>query len=323
MITDTWRALLEPPRLVAVGAVVGPLLYAQAHYNAEPWDGVLAGATLCASAVLVAPVAWRALSPLRGGLSLYALVGLGTVLLAAIVLPRWLHFEDRFLTQPETLPFVMGLWIAAGWGLGRDVAAERAMAELVRAREHAELLAIRAHLDPHFLFNTLNALAEWCRLDPTVAERALLQLASVLRSVLGAVKEPLWPLSQELALAEQVMSLYRVRDPDRFAFDVRGEPPQLAVPTLILLPLVENAFKYGPGEGHPGQVTLRVERTPEGARVTLRNPGPFQGERPAGHGLALVRQRLRLHGGGSLQIGTDGQETVAVLELHQADQPSL
>jgi two-component system sensor histidine kinase AlgZ len=317
MLWDTWRALLDPPRLVAIAAVVGPLLYAQAHYNADPWDGVAAGVTLCAAAVLVAPVAWRGLSPLRGGLWLYVLAGLGTVLLAAIGLPRWLGFEDRFLTLPETLPFVLGLWVAAGWGLGRDVAAQQAMAELQRAREHAELLAIRAHLDPHFLFNTLNAIAEWCRLDPAVAERALLQLASVLRTVLGAVREPLWPLSRELELAEQVMSLYRVRDPDRFGFTVRGEALEVPVPTLILLPLVENAFKHGPGAGHPGQVELLVERTAQGARVTVRSPGPFGGERPAGHGLALVRQRLRLHGGegSELRIATEGEGTVAVLEI--------
>ena len=55
--------------------------------------------------------------------------------------------------------------------------------ELERAAERAQLLALRAHLDPHFLFNTLNAIAEWCRQDGEIAERAVLQLSSMLRAM--------------------------------------------------------------------------------------------------------------------------------------------
>ena len=59
-----------------------------------------------------------------------------------------------------------------------------------RDAESARLLALKNHLDPHFLFNTLNAIAEWCRTDGEVAERAVLQLSSMLRVILEGVQQP-------------------------------------------------------------------------------------------------------------------------------------
>ena len=77
--------------------------------------------------------------------------------------------------RPSLLVEVALFWVG-GWGLARDIdfeenlRKERARArELLREKEHAELMALKSHLDPHFLFNTLNAIAEWCRADGRVA----------------------------------------------------------------------------------------------------------------------------------------------------------
>lgn len=323
---DTLRALLEPTRIVAASAVVVPLLYAQAIYSAGSADGVIVGLSLSFASIFVAPVAYRLLARGLLGYLGYLAAGACSVLLFGIVLPGWFHFEDRFLTLPETLPLLLGLWLAAGWGLGRDVAAESALLaaagrerELMLAKDHAELLAIRAHLDPHFLFNTLNALAEWCAQDPAIAEAGILKLASVLRAVLGAVSRPTWPLSDEIALCEEVLSLHRTRDPERFAFSVEDRRPpgdSTEVPTLILLPVVENAVKYGPARGHRGNVRLIVEQTEDGTRVTVSNPGPFLGERQGGRGLSMVRTRLSQ--GERLEIVSDGDRTTLALHLLDA-----
>ena len=75
---------------------------------------------------------------------------------------------------------------------------------LTREAEHAQLLALRSHLDPHFLFNTLNAIAEWCRSDGLVAEKAILQLSSMLRTMMTGIQETGWPLAKELELPQEL-----------------------------------------------------------------------------------------------------------------------
>ena len=86
----------------------------------------------------------------------------------------------------------LALFLVGGWGLARDIWFERRLARaeaqvvgLAREAERAQLMALRTHLDPHFLFNTLNAIAEWCRQDGETAERAVLQLSAMLRTVLA------------------------------------------------------------------------------------------------------------------------------------------
>lgn len=326
---DTWAALLAPRRAAVVGVVGGPLLLAQAAWNADPAGGVLAGLVLILSALLVAPAAWRGLVG-RGGAGWagwigYAAACLGGAVGAGLAVPRWAGFEDRFLTQPVTLPLVAGLFAAAGLGLGRDIEDERRLAEaearaeaLARDRERAELLALRAQLDPHTLYNTLSAIAEWCHTDPMEAERAILRLADLLRGVQRGVRRASWPLAEEWALCRDLLELYRARDPERYVWRLSGAEggavPGVAVPPLILLPLVENAVKHGPGAGYAGVVEIRVEADGAGAAVEICNPGVWRaggqgaaegaGGGRGGEGLALVRRRLALTcPGGRLEIG--------------------
>lgn len=324
LVLDTWAAMLRPRRSVAIAAVALPLLYGQSVWNADPVSGVAAGLVLCVGTVVIAPAAWRVLG--GSGLGLVAYVGVGALSLwvLALVLPRAGGFEDRFLAQANTLPFLLGLFLVGGFGLGRDVDDERRLARerarleaLSRDKERAELLAMRAQLDPHFLFNTLNAIAEWCATDPAVAERAILRLAELLRTVLGAVREPWWPLADEIALCEAVLELHRIRDPGRFASVVDAEAIDGVVPPMILLPLVENAVKHGPAAGHAGEVTVRVRASGDEVRVEVRNPGPFAGPRDGGHGLDLVRRRLALayDDRATFAIGQDGDGTRAVVTL--------
>ena len=76
------------------------------------------------------------------------------------------------------------------------LASQARAAALEREAEHAQLLALRSHFDPHFLFNTLNAIAEWCREDGLVAERAILALSSMLHTIMTAIRATRWPLAR-------------------------------------------------------------------------------------------------------------------------------
>jgi len=302
---DTLRALASRRRSIPIAVVAAALLYTQ---RAGPGTTVAKsvwvlapGVTMLATFLLLGPWAWRALFPLDRSLP-YPLVRV-TVFLAMAQLPsllgtsvaRALDLGTTFLTFDLHLPVNAALFVTGGWGLGRDIQMEQRSEHMAREVQRAQLLAIRAHLDPHFLFNTLNAIAEWTREDPQTAESAILRLSSLLREVLGGIRVAAWPLTTELGLARDLLELHRLRDPTWFTIDWRvPDPIEAHVPPLILLPLVENAVKHGPAQGYRGPIAISVERDRNGWTITVTNPGPCGLARPGAQGLATVRERLAL-----------------------------
>jgi two-component system sensor histidine kinase AlgZ len=311
IVRRTWRALLEPRRLFAIVLVSAALVVAQGNVGGDRF-AVPLGAAMCVAFVLIAPVSWRVLFPqgphlnqMMVRLGLYAAVGTAVVLVFGVVVPTQLEMGRTLLTSRGTMFVSLALFLVGGWGLARDIdfddrlrAAEDRADEAARAAERAQLLALRAHLDPHFLFNTLNAIAEWCRQDGQVAERAVLELSAMLRAILAGVRAPAWPLEKEIGLVRSLFDLYRLRDVNLYQLEERlPQPlPDVRVPPLLLLPLAENAIKHGPAAGHRGPVTLDVTVDAPGARivVTLANPGPWTGHRPGGEGLRMVNKRIEL-----------------------------
>lgn len=331
----TWRALLVPRRAIAIVVVAAPLVAAQLVFGGGPVEVALALALVVAF-VLVGPAAWRALFPVdrpatlpvAARLGAYAALGVGLV--GAIGVAGAALSASSFLTSTTSLVISCAFFLVGGFGLGRDVEMEdslararRRVALLQREAEHARLLAIKNHLDPHFVFNTLNAIAEWCRDDAEVAERAILQLSSILRAVLAGVQRSEWPLADERALLDALASLHRLRDPGRFDVEVRVDDGVDAarLPPLLLLPVVENAIKHGPAAGHRGVVTTSFTRDGDALVVVVENPGPYAGPRPGGEGVPMVERRVALasDGRGSFdlaQIDVDGAlRTRATLRL--------
>jgi signal transduction histidine kinase len=337
LFRETLTALVAPRRLVPIALVCAPLIAAQGRFSGDPMAVPLAIVT-CVAFVLIAPTAWRWLLPerVRGGayfvrVALYAAIGATVVLALGVAVPRFFGVGRTFLTHPLSLVITGALFVVGGWGLGRDIglesslARERARADaLAREAEQAQLLALRAHLDPHFLFNTLNAIAEWCRQDGETAERAILQLSSILRAVLEGVRAPDWPLGRELELVRTLFSLHEVRDRQAFtlAWDVAADTHGVPVPPMILLPLADNAIKHGPAAGHRGPIRVSATRQDGRVRIILENPGPHRGPRAGSAGLPTVERRLALaYGAGAhLKIGSSGGRT-AVEVLVPLDGP--
>lgn len=335
-VRSTLRGLLAPRRAIPISLVVVPLTIIQDAYSRDAFAVPLA-LLMCGSFLLVGPLLWRVLFPmqepsdgprdkplLRG--ALYALVGATVVLSLGRVLPQLVGARPTFLTSKPSLAVSVALFWVGGWGLARDIeleehlARERARVEaLSREADHAQLLALRSHLDPHFLFNTLNAIAEWCREDGEVAEQAILQLSSMLRTMMTGIQSTTWPFARELELASALFALHAVRDPTLFTVvqDVPDPfPGDVEVPPMLLLPVVENAMKHGPLAGRRGQVLLRVRIVGKNLVVTVENPGAYAGPREGGSGLPIVRKRLALAYGdrASLElVSVDGARTRATL----------
>jgi LytS/YehU family sensor histidine kinase len=176
-------------------------------------------------------------------------------------------------------------------------AAERSVLEMQVLARDAELRALRAQLNPHFLFNSLNAIGSLAGADPARARQMTAQLAEFLRRsmTLGARTEI--TLAEELELADRYLAVEQVRFGERLRVERRVAPDALEcrVPPLVLQPLIENAVTHGiAGLVDGGVVSIEARRV--GSRLELSVENPFDPERPArrGHGLGLenVRQRL-------------------------------
>jgi two-component system LytT family sensor kinase len=152
-------------------------------------------------------------------------------------------------------------------------------------------------MHPHFLFNTLNAIAGLMREDVESADTMLAQLSELLRGTLQTEGVQEVPLAEELRLLRAYLAIQQTRFGDRLwiEIDVPDGCEQSLVPTLILQPLVENAIRHGFSETPgPGTIVIRVSMEPRRLRidVTDEGPGPPQPLRE-GYGLRNTRSRLR------------------------------
>jgi two-component system, LytTR family, sensor histidine kinase AlgZ len=320
LFRDTLRALITPRRAIPVLIMAVPLLLAQHEFSEEPRALPLA-VLMIVLFVVVAPFSFRLLFPLdvRGRFWARLLAYGALAILVPLVawgLPPLIGLERSFLSSRANVWVAIGLFWVGGFGLGRDIELEahwrreKERAEKLAAEaERAQLLALRANLDPHFLFNTLNAIAEWCREDAEIAEKAILSLASMLREILSGVQAPTWPLERELALVESLFELHKMRDPDRFTVKIStsAELGKYEIPALILLPLAENAMKHGPAKGNHGEVLLEVVRRAEEIHIAIENPGEFSGRREGGQGIVAVEKRARLAFGGRATFSIHGR----------------
>ncbi|MEW6445765.1 MAG: sensor histidine kinase [Pseudomonadota bacterium] len=200
-----------------------------------------------------------------------------------------------FLLHVATMAWVVGLMGVLGF-----YAWWHARGQALRAKE-AELVALHARMRPHFLFNTLNAIASLIPSRPAQAERMVEQLAGMLRVTLLGPREV--DLSEELDLARSYLAIEAMRLEERLRVTWKlPEPlPELRVPSLSIQPLVENAVRYGVEPSRAGgEILIAVEPASSGWVILVRNsiaPGAT-GRTPAtgGHGMALDNLRARLAG---------------------------
>ena len=234
-----------------------------------------------------------------------------------------------YLAQPWLL-FAVGallFWLAIAFhyvliasNVSQD--AERRSLEAGLLAREAELKALRAQLDPHFLFNSLNSISSLTARDPAAARKMCLLLADFLRDTLRLGAAQRISLQEELNIVERYLCIEQVRLGARLNVLKETSPQALTarVPALILQPLAENAVLHGIAhllEG--GTVTIRAEREQSMLVVCVTNPcDPNRPRhRRAGFGLSLVRQRLQSQFGlaGQLETGEARGEFTAKVSL--------
>ncbi|HXP01092.1 MAG TPA: histidine kinase [Luteibacter sp.] len=262
----------------------------------------------------IVPVGWLQRVLWKRGASWWTMAG---ILLPATYAMSVLNalIALRFIASDATRAHFRWAWVFGGldgcWlaliafcGLQAMVlhrAALRAETERVRlaglAARDAELRALRYQLQPHFLFNTLNAISALVNDDrKRDASRMIARLGDFLRATLEETHGHEVSVADEIAFTSTYLDIEKARLGERLRVDVQAGPDVLdaALPYLLLQPLVENAIRHGIApRAEPGHLVIRIERDADHLHVTVENdvPGPV-GVHDSGVGLANVRARL-------------------------------
>jgi len=219
-----------------------------------------------------------------------------------------------------------GLWsLAYAYPFALESARIRSL-EAAQLRSEAELGRLRAHLEPHFLLNTLNAIAGLVIEEPREARRLLVCLGELLREAVQETSET-QTLEKQIAWLRRYAQILEARHRGalHFEWDVAQGAERAVLPRLLLQPLVENAVKHGAlrrGDGD-GRVVVRARLTDSGGLVcTVEDNGPGMPDsdvRAGAFGLHAVRRRLELEApAASLRLESSSEGTRSIVELSRA-----
>jgi len=223
-----------------------------------------------------------------------------------------------------------GLYLALSYSF--DVQEEQRQIAELRERTHiAQLRALHSQINPHFLFNSLNSIAQLIHVDPAKAEACVERLAEIFRYLLNRAEQEFVPLSEELQMTNAYLEIERARFDERLRVETLVDPGALRqlIPNLVLQPLVENAVKHGLSR-KVGPGTLRIAARLDDGMLTLVVGDDGLGMSSAvladvferGVGLRNLRARLeRLYGPAHLPeiTSTPGGGTRVELKLPTTD----
>ncbi len=277
---------------------------------------------------------------IKNGLIILALWGLGIGLIRTIGALSFQWYTDpqveggwlTFITGSRPLYFIESIiivWVFIGYLLifdfyRRYINKSKLAAELEAELSNAQLRTLRAQLEPHFLFNTLNTITVLVRRhknDQAIA--ALHGLSSLLRNVLNEKKQMI-SLEQELSLVKQYLEIETIRFQDRLTveFNISEGSKKRMLPSLILQPLVENAVKHGISK-FLGKGYIRVNTAIEESSLVIEicNSLPLANQNSqsneGGIGLVNVRERLvKIYGAkAKLEMNQDLEDVSLRLEI--------
>ena len=293
----SWRMLTINLCLSALGFALTHLLRARsraAGWLELPPRQLLARVALAVVAMAVTTAA----SILAADLITNAIFGKNADLEAAESQFKWT--AGIYIIMHANLMALYGSWCALYFGihfLQRKQQAEAERWKLQAALSAAELAALKAQLNPHFLFNALNGLRALIIEDAPRAQHVVTRLANILRYSLQANTRETVPLGDELRTVDDYLELESIRFEDRLRV-VRNISPETfdsSVPPMVVQTLVENAIKYGVSR-YPenGEVHLSAQPDGDSIEIKVENTGQLTG-RKDGTGVGLRNAAERIH----------------------------
>lgn len=197
------------------------------------------------------------------------------------VFAGWL-FPDYYLvgvfTRLEfigivTLYLILSSSLEFGQSWFSSLKAKSRIIELESQKAASELKVLRAQVNPHFLFNSLNTIYNEALKKSDKAPNMILKLSDLLRYVLDKMEKDLVPLKEELAYLQNYvdMQLVRLNNPEKVTFTVKGESGSMKIAPLLLINFVENAFKHADLHSKDGFVTIQIHLKNRTLELTSKN----------------------------------------------------
>ncbi len=254
---------------------------------------------------------------------------------AATALCSALH-PDLFVTDWRTLLVTgtLAVLVTLVWSAFSYLQAfYKQLREAEAERYEARLQALRAQINPHFLFNAFNSIAALIRTRPDEAETVVEDLSDLFRYTLQASKNDVTPLGKELTAVQRYLAVEKARFRDRLVVevDVPEALRRVSIPSMTLQPLVENAVKHGAGQTQDlCTVTIAAQRTNDTLVLRVTDTGPgfdtetLESALEKGSGLANVRERLQLFFGDAarMELLSHGIELRLPLQTETAEHPT-
>jgi two-component system, LytTR family, sensor histidine kinase AlgZ len=205
-------------------------------------------------------------------------------------------------------------------GFERSNESERQTFELKLLAQDAELRALRAQIDPHFLFNSLNSISALTTSDPAKARTMVILLAEFFRNSLDLGTKNRISLTEELSLIDKFLTIEQVRFGSRLQVrqDIGQKTLECRIPPLLLQPLIENAVRHGISqliEG--GTITLRIRLHNDRLNITIENPfdPDYVPKKGTGLGVKNVRSRIQTLYGNEGRIDIENKNNIFTVEF--------
>lgn len=181
----------------------------------------------------------------------------------------------------------------------RWVTAEQELREMEAARAQAELRNLRNQINPHFLLNTLNNIYALTAFDTAKAQEAIQELSKMMRHILYDYQKPMISLKEEIDFLENYIKLMRIRLPQsvEVTFTAKQSSSSVEVAPMILISLIENAFKHGTSPTEPSFIHINISSDEHQIVCDIQNSNnPKTAADHSGHGIGLqqVQRRLEL-----------------------------
>ncbi len=225
-----------------------------------------------------------------------------------------------YIFMPSIVALVYFLYWRKSTDMTRKISEqEYQLLNLEKIKTQAQLNALEARINPHFLYNSLNSIAGLIHENADKAEDMTVQLSKLFRASTGRNNEPTHRIAEEIALVKSYLAIEQMRFGERldFKIEVDEKLENRQIPRFLLQPLVENAIKHGIAKiSEKGVIALTIKEVGEQIGIEIYDNGPaFGTELSGGYGLKSVKEKLDLFykGHASLEIANEPKKVLKIL----------